>query len=107
MVHWFGVDISRIAKAETRARFIALASWDEPDNVKQFLATVSEVDLEVWMDPAMKDVSASIAARVFKTRRFPSVYVLDRAQRVVGSFLSYKASDDIAGLITKASGRED
>lgn len=100
------VDLTRTAKADTRARFVALASWDEPDNVKKFLATVSGIDLEVWTDPAMKNASESIAVRVFMTRRFPSVYVLDRGQRVVGSFLGYKPSDDIAGLITKAIGRE-
>jgi hypothetical protein len=101
------VDLSRVAKTDTRARFVALATWDEPENVKKFLATVSGVDLEVWTDPAMKDASDSIAVRVFKTRRFPSVYVLDRSQRVSGSFLGYKASDDIVGSITKAIGRED
>ncbi len=100
------VDLTRLAKADNRARFVALASWDEPENVRAFLATVSGVDLEVWTDPAMKDASASIAVRIFKTRRFPSVFVLDRSQRVVGSFVGYKASDDIGGLVTKAIGRE-
>jgi len=101
------VDLSRMARTDVRARFVALASWDEPGNVKKFLEAVSGVDLEIWTDPAKKDASASIATRVFKTRRFPSVFVLDRGQRVVGSYLSYKPSDDLGVLITKAIGQGD
>ncbi|MDQ2986445.1 MAG: redoxin family protein [Armatimonadota bacterium] len=101
------VDLTNLSRTDKRARFVGLASWDEPANVKGFLATVSGVDLEMWVDPAQKNVSDSIAVKVFKTRRFPSVYVLDSTQQVVGSFLGYKSTDDVAALITKAIGRED
>jgi hypothetical protein len=98
------VDISKLSNEDHRARFIGLASWDQPDNVRTFLNTLAGVDIEMWIDPAGKNPTDSIAVKVFKTRRFPSVYVLDRKQRVVGSFLSYKASDDVRSLITKAIG---
>lgn len=101
------VDLTKLSRTDKRARFVALASWDEPENVKGFLATLSGVDLEMWVDPAQKKVAESIAVKVFKTRRFPSVYVLDSKQQVVGSFLGYKAADDVAGLITKAIARAD
>jgi hypothetical protein len=98
------VDLSRLAKRESGARFIALACWDGADSAKSFMATLTGVDLETWLDPAEKNASESIAVKAFKTRRFPSVYVLDRGQRVVGSYLDYKPRDDVAALIAKASG---
>jgi hypothetical protein len=101
------VELSNLKKSEPRPRYIALASWDEPGNVTEFLATVQGVDLEIWLDPAQKNATESIAVRAFKTRRFPSVYVLDRQQRVVGSFLGYKPTDDVKGLIAKAIGSGD
>jgi hypothetical protein len=58
--------------------------------------------MEVWLDPAEKNATESIAVKAFKTRRFPSVYVLDSQQKVVGSFLGYKPGDDVAGLIDRA-----
>ncbi|MEO7454300.1 MAG: redoxin family protein [Fimbriimonadales bacterium] len=96
------VALSNLSKTQRKARFIALASWDEPKNVTSFLATVRGVDLEIWIDPAGKNATESIAVKAFKTRRFPSVYVLNSRQMVVGSFLGYKPGDDIAGLIDRA-----
>ena len=101
------VELSNLKKSEPRPRYIALASWDEPGNVREFLATLQGVDMEIWLDPAQKNATESIAVKAFKTRRFPSVYVLDGQQRVVGSFLGYKPSDDVRGLIAKASGPSD
>ena len=101
------VELSQLSATDKRARFVALACWDEPDNVTKFLATVRGVTLEVWIDPAGKNPSESIAVKAFKTRRFPSVYVLDAQQRVVGSFLGYKPTDDVKSLITKAIGPSD
>jgi hypothetical protein len=56
----------------------------------------------MWLDPAEKNAGESIAVKVFNTRRFPSVYVLEAQQKVVGSFLGYKPGDDVAGLIGRA-----
>jgi hypothetical protein len=96
------VELTNLSKTHPKARFVALASWDEPKNVTSFLATVRGVDLEMWLDPAEKNAGESIAVKVFNTRRFPSVYVLDSQQKVVGSFLGYKPGDDVAGLIGRA-----
>jgi thioredoxin-like negative regulator of GroEL len=101
------VEISNLKKADPRPRYVALASWDEPDNVTEFLATVQGVDLDIWLDPAQKNASESIAVKAFKTRRFPSVYVLDRQQRVAGSFLGYKPTDDVKSLVSKVTGPGD
>ena len=98
------VELSTLKKSDPRPRYIALATWDEPDNVREFLATVQGVDMEIWLDPAEKNATDSIAVKTFKTRRFPSVYVLDARQRVVGSFLGYKPTDDVRALLAKASG---
>ena len=96
------VELSNLKKSETRPRYVALASWDEAGNVRDFLATVQGVDMEIWLDPAEKNATESIAVKTFKTRRFPSVYVLDSQQRVVGSFLGYKGSEDVRSLVAKA-----
>ena len=98
------VELSALSASDKRAKFVSLACWDEADNVTEFLATVRGVTIDVWLDPAGKNPSESIAVKVFKTRRFPSVYVLDAQQRVVGSFLGYKPTDDVKSLITKAIG---
>src|SRR5688572_17442298 len=97
------VELSNLKKSDSRARFIALATWDEAENVREFLATVQGVDMEIWLDPAQKNASESIAVKTFKTRRFPSLFALDSQQRVVGSFLGYKPSDDVKALIDKAT----
>jgi hypothetical protein len=101
------VELSNLKRSDPRPHYIALASWDEPGNVTEFLATVQGVDLEIWIDPAQKNATESIAVKAFKTRRFPSVYVLDRQQRVVGSILGYKPTDDVKGLIAMAIGSGD
>src|SRR5688500_5209709 len=49
------VELSNLKKADPRPRYIALASWDEPGNVREFLATVQGVDMEIWLDPAQKN----------------------------------------------------
>src|SRR5688572_10014145 len=60
------VDLTNLSKADPRARFIALATWDEPNNVREFLATVTGVDIEIWLDPARKNATESIAVKMFK-----------------------------------------
>jgi len=40
--------------------------------------------------------------RVFKVKRFPAVFVLDKNLRVVGSFVPYKVTDDLPALIGRA-----
>ena len=100
-------DMSKLADQDRRATIVGLASWDDAENVRSFLNTLAGVNIEMWADPAGKDPSASIAVRTFRTKRFPSVYVLDRRQRVVGSFLSYRGTEDVRALITKAIGQGD
>lgn len=85
-----------------RVRYVALASWDTLQNVAAFRDANPTLDLEYWWDPAAKNTADSIAVKVFKTRRFPTVYVASRDARIVGGFVGFKASDDVAALVDKA-----
>lgn len=74
-------------------RVVALASWDTKENVSAFKGENPQLKFEFWWDPAARDTSGSIAVKTFKTRRFPTFYVLDRNARVVQGFVGFKPKD--------------
>lgn len=71
---------------------IGLATGDSREDAQR-AAVAAEVDIIFWWDPSGKDRDNSIATKVFKTRRFPTVYVLDSNMKVVRGFLGYRPSD--------------
>ncbi len=72
---------------------VALACWDTEASVSAFKRENPKLKFEFWWDPAARDTSASIAVKTFKTRRFPTFYVLDRNVRVVQGFVGFKPKD--------------
>lgn len=81
-----------IAKQFPRVKVIALASGDDRDAAAKS-AAATNLDLTFWWDPAGRNRENLIATTVFKTRRFPTIYVLDSQVKVVAGFLGYKSAD--------------
>ncbi len=87
------LDLARELRVGGRKiRFIALASWDTKDAVAAALET-DKSGAEVWWDPAGRDRQDSIATKVFKTRRFPTIYVMNSSMLVLKGFVGYRATD--------------
>lgn len=84
-----------------RLQVIALTCWDTRANTVAFLEENKSITLTAWWDPAEKSTADSIAMKVFRVKRFPSVFLLDRNARVAASFVPYKPSDDLAAAIDR------
>lgn len=81
-----------ITKEFPRVKVVALASGDDRDSAAK-AATAANLELTFWWDPAGRDRANLIATTVFKTRRFPTIYVMDSQVKVVAGFLGYKSTD--------------
>ena len=90
-------------KYGAKLRVVALTCWDTARNTESFSQTYPKLHVEYWVDPAERDTDNSIAAKVFKTKRFPTIYVLDSSGKVVGGYVGFKPDDDLSKLIDRAS----
>lgn len=77
-------------------RVVSLASWDTREDVAAFQNANPNLKFAFWWDPAGKETGSSIAVNVFRTRKFPTFYVLDSQVRVVQGFVAFKAGDKAA-----------
>lgn len=85
-------------------RVISLACWDSKENVLGFRRANPQLTFDFWFDPQGSDTESSVAVKVFKTRRFPTFYVLDKQGKVVQGFLGARAVNkaDISAAIQKS-----
>ncbi len=86
-------------KYGAKIRVVALTSWDTLPNTQSFITENPRLRMDFWWDPAGKNTAESIAVKVFRTHKFPTLYVLDKDLRVVGGFVGFKPGDDIGSLI--------
>jgi peroxiredoxin len=74
-------------------RIIAISTWDSLQNTQTFLSKNSHLKYMFWWDPAGADTTNSLAQRVFKVSRIPSVFILNRQHAVTRSFIGARACD--------------
>lgn len=91
-------------KYGTKLRVIAVTTWDTEANTVSFLRQNAHLKFEFWLDPAEKNTAESIAVKVFESRKFPSIFVLNGAMKLVGGFVGFKPGDDLDELIRTAIG---
>lgn len=73
-------------------KIVGLSTGDTREEAGR-AARDSGVEIVFWWDPAGRDRENSIATKVFRTRRFPTIYVLDSDMKVVKGFLGFRPSD--------------
>ena len=85
-------------------RVISLACWDTKENVLGFRRANPQLGFDFWFDPRGGDTDSSLAVKVFKTRRFPTFYVLDKQQKVVQGFIGARAVNkaDVSVAVKKS-----
>ncbi len=85
-------------------KVVSIACWDNKNNVLGFKRANANLTFEFLIDPAGSDTESSVAVQVFKTRRFPTFYVIEKQGKVVQGFLGARAVNkpDIAAAIQKA-----
>ncbi|MGI8923806.1 MAG: TlpA family protein disulfide reductase [Fimbriimonadales bacterium] len=83
-----------------KLRVVALSSFDLKQQVISFENGHPHYKMEFWVDTSEREgLDASIAAKVFKAKEFPTVYVLDKGCKVVGGIVGFKAGDNIETFV--------
>lgn len=74
-------------------RIIAISTWDSLQNTQTFLSKNPQLTYVFWWDPSGSDTANSLAKKVFKVSRLPSVFILNRDHALAKSFIGARACD--------------